>query len=139
MSAAPDAIAAPAAWKSESGMLAPAPAPDWTTTACLAATSFLIVSGVAATRVSPGRVSAGTPICMNLFPLLIFPPRDPGGQANPDDTTGISETSPACPVDWDRLSPAKVCRSFTGYPSRLRRLGYSARIFAAHSPASGGH
>jgi hypothetical protein len=34
---------------------------------------------------------------MNLFPLLIFPPRDPGGQANPDDTTGISETSPALP------------------------------------------
>jgi hypothetical protein len=62
----------------------------------------LIVSGVAATRVSPGRVSAGTPICMNLFPLLIFPPRDPGGQANTDHTTEISETS-----------PAKVCRSFT--------------------------
>src|SRR5689334_16934461 len=31
---------------------------------CFAATSFLTVSGVAATRVSPGRVSAGMPILM---------------------------------------------------------------------------
>src|ERR1700682_1640889 len=44
-------------------MLEAAPAPDWTRTSFFAA-SFLTVSGVAATRVSPARTSAGTPILM---------------------------------------------------------------------------
>src|SRR3970282_1748162 len=45
-------------------MLAAMPAPACTRTSFFAA-SFLTVSGVAATRVSPGRVSAGTPILMD--------------------------------------------------------------------------
>ena len=62
-SAALPAIVAPAASKSESEMFAPAPAPDWTVTEWnVAAASFLTVSGVAATRVSPGRISVGIPI-----------------------------------------------------------------------------
>ncbi len=53
-----------------SGMLAATPAPDSTTIACLPlAASFLTVSGVAATRVSPGRVSRGMPIIMVIAPL----------------------------------------------------------------------
>jgi hypothetical protein len=40
------------------------PAFAWTMTWCFATTSFLTVSGVAATRVSPDRVSAGMPILM---------------------------------------------------------------------------
>ncbi len=47
------------------------PRPTATTTLCLAATSFLTVSGVAATRVSPALPSAGTPMfiqrCLRLF------------------------------------------------------------------------
>src|SRR5258706_16034547 len=39
----------------------------------LFAASFFTVSGVAATRVSPGRVSAGTPIRMGDFPLVLQP------------------------------------------------------------------
>ncbi len=61
-SAAPT-ILAPAAAKSSSGMLDVSPAPLSTTSWCLPlAASFLTVSGVAATRVSPGRVSRGMPI-----------------------------------------------------------------------------
>jgi hypothetical protein len=44
-------------------MLEAAPAPAWTRTSFFAA-SFFTVSGVAATRVSPARISAGTPILM---------------------------------------------------------------------------
>src|SRR5450830_1395533 len=40
------------------------PAPDSTNTSCFAATSFLTVSGVAATRVSPSRLSTGMPSFM---------------------------------------------------------------------------
>jgi hypothetical protein len=65
-SAALPAIVAPAASKSESEMFAPAPAPDWTVTEWnVAAASFLTVSGVAATRVSPGRISVGIPILID--------------------------------------------------------------------------
>src|SRR5688500_14089555 len=48
-------------------MLAFAPAPACTRTSFLAA-SFLTVSGVAATRVSPARVSAGTPTLIRSSP-----------------------------------------------------------------------
>src|SRR5688500_12958550 len=48
-------------------MLAPAPAPACTRTSFFAA-SLLTVSGVAATRVSPARVSAGTPILIRSSP-----------------------------------------------------------------------
>src|SRR5512146_119178 len=50
-------------------MLEPLPAPDCTRTSFFAA-SFLTVSGVAATRVSPPRVSAGTPILMAWVSLV---------------------------------------------------------------------
>ncbi len=54
---------APAATKSASGIDDAVPAPDSTTSECLPdAASFLTVSGVAATRVSPARVSRGIPM-----------------------------------------------------------------------------
>src|SRR5256885_13535147 len=63
-------IFAPAASKSLSGTLAAIPAPDWTRIAWRPpAASFLTVSGVAATRVSPARVSAGIPMFMDFFSL----------------------------------------------------------------------
>src|SRR5882672_8346768 len=69
-------------------MLAPAPAPDWTRTECLPTTSFLTVSGVAATRVSPARVSAGMPIFMDLFSgaLSFFCRAAAPAEAKSDDT-----------------------------------------------------
>src|SRR5690606_17777879 len=60
-------ISAPAAAKPASVTLAARPAPDCTRMVCPCALSFLTVSGVAATRVSPGSVSAGTPISMSSF------------------------------------------------------------------------
>src|SRR5436853_3971046 len=49
-------------------MFAPAPAPDWTITEWSEPeVSFLTVSGVAATRVSPGRISVGMPIRITRF------------------------------------------------------------------------
>ena len=57
-------ISAPAATKASSVALAANPAPDWMRRVWPKALSFFTVSGVAATRVSPGRVSAGTPISM---------------------------------------------------------------------------
>src|SRR6266540_3710954 len=58
-------MTAPAVSYALSGMLAPRPAPDWTVTECRPPwTSLATVSGVAATRVSPGRISAGMPMCM---------------------------------------------------------------------------
>ncbi len=65
---ATDPIAAPAATYAASGALAASPAPDCTSTWWPAATSFLTVSGVAATRASPARVSAGTPILIVVSP-----------------------------------------------------------------------
>src|SRR5512135_3435788 len=82
-------------------MLLATPAPVSTTSACLPlAQSFLTVSGVAATRVSPGRVSRGMPISMLLSPAVrparmksqrrsleaaIFPQiSDRGGDGAPD-------------------------------------------------------
>jgi len=63
-------ILAPAAWNSLSGMCDMAPAPASTTSWCLPlAASFLTVSGVAATRVSPARVSRGMPMIMVSAPL----------------------------------------------------------------------
>src|SRR6185312_5467811 len=51
-------------------MLEATPAPASTTISCLPlAASFLTVSGVAATRVSPTRVSRGMPIIMVIVPL----------------------------------------------------------------------
>src|SRR5437868_4407325 len=55
-------ISAPAAWYAASVTLAATPAPACTRTTWPCATSFFAVSGVTATRVSPGTVSAGTPI-----------------------------------------------------------------------------
>jgi hypothetical protein len=49
------------------------PAPACTMTWCFAATSFFTVSGVAATRVSPSRVSAGMPILMPTSWLIFWP------------------------------------------------------------------
>src|SRR5688572_33263568 len=50
-------------------MLAPMPAPLWTRTEWRPpAVSFFTVSGVAATRVSPGLVSAGMPMRIELNP-----------------------------------------------------------------------
>src|SRR5438477_12713896 len=50
-------------------MLACTPAPASTTISCLPlADSFLTVSGVAATRVSPGRVSRGMPMISAMAP-----------------------------------------------------------------------
>src|SRR5438445_2122315 len=66
-SAAEPTTLAPAAAKSASRMLDPAPAPAWMRTSFFAASRFT-VSGVAATRVSPARTSAGTPIFMNASP-----------------------------------------------------------------------
>src|ERR1700687_457949 len=52
-------------------MLACAPAPVSTTSGCLPlAASFLTVSGVAATRVSPGRVSRGIPMIIAVAPCV---------------------------------------------------------------------
>src|SRR5215471_18376325 len=63
-------MCAPALWKSGSGMLDATPAPASTTMECLPlAASFLTVSGVAATRVSPSRVSRGMPMIMVSVPL----------------------------------------------------------------------
>src|ERR1700677_4451895 len=59
---------APADWYSASGNPAFAPAPYSTETSAPSPTNFLTVSGVAATRVSAGSVSAGTPISMKLPP-----------------------------------------------------------------------
>jgi len=53
---------APAAIYAASMTLLGIPAPDSTTTSCFAATSFLMVSGLAATRDSSLRTSFGTPI-----------------------------------------------------------------------------
>ncbi|RMH16597.1 MAG: sigma-70 family RNA polymerase sigma factor [Acidobacteria bacterium] len=53
------AMVAPAAAKASSAIQAPAPAPAPTPTARPALTIFLTVSGVAATRVSPARLSLG--------------------------------------------------------------------------------
>src|SRR6516162_4871824 len=51
-------------------MLDSVPAPDSTTSSCLPlAASFFTVSGVAATRVSPARVSRGMPMIMVSVPL----------------------------------------------------------------------
>src|SRR5437868_5559012 len=58
-------ISAPAAWYAASVTLAATPAPACTRTTWPCATSFFAVSGVTATRVSPGTVSAGTPISMD--------------------------------------------------------------------------
>jgi hypothetical protein len=63
---------------------------------------------------------------MNLFPLLIFPPRDPGGQANPDDTTGISETSPALPGRLGSIVAGESMQEFyalSNSPQAPRLLG----------------
>src|SRR5688500_2391256 len=68
MSAA-QASEAPAATKSASGMLAASPAAGSTSTEWRPpAVSFLIVSAVAATRVSPGCISAGMPMRIELNP-----------------------------------------------------------------------
>ncbi len=70
MSAAAPTIVAPAALNSASGIAAPLPAPACTASACLPpVASFLTVSGVAATRVSPVRISAGMPMRIDA-PLL---------------------------------------------------------------------
>jgi hypothetical protein len=54
---------------SESGMLAPLPAPFWTRMEWRPpAVNFFTVSAVAATRVSPGLVSAGMPMRIELNP-----------------------------------------------------------------------
>src|SRR6185503_11005490 len=50
-------------------MLAPEPAPLWTMTEWrLPAVNFFTVSGVAATRVSPGLISAGMPMRIRVEP-----------------------------------------------------------------------
>ena len=59
---------APAEAYSASGKPALAPAPCSTATSAPSPTNFLTVSGVAATRVSPGSVSAGAPISIRLPP-----------------------------------------------------------------------
>ena len=64
-------IVAPAAVYASSVKLAGTPAPACTITVCLPPTSFFTVSGEAATRVSPGRTSAGTPIFMKLSPVVL--------------------------------------------------------------------
>src|SRR6185369_11575414 len=61
-------ISAPAAAKASSVTLAGTPAPDSTRIVWPCAFSFLVVSGVAAMRVSPAAVSRGTPINMFLSP-----------------------------------------------------------------------
>src|SRR5579864_3797173 len=61
---------APAASNSASGKLALIPAPVSTMIECLPlAASFLTVSGVAATRVSPARLSRGMPMIMVSAPI----------------------------------------------------------------------
>src|SRR5208282_6040669 len=63
-------IFATAPWNSQSGRLDGVPAPAQTSIACLPlAASFFTVSGVAATRVSPARVSRGMPMIMVSAPL----------------------------------------------------------------------
>jgi len=57
-------ISAPAARNASSVALATKPAPEATRTVWPCGLSFLAVSGVTATRVSPAMVSAGTPISM---------------------------------------------------------------------------
>jgi hypothetical protein len=61
------ATLAPAATYAASSKLASAPAPDSTTTSKPSFFSCSTVFGVAATRVSPARLSLGIPICM-IFP-----------------------------------------------------------------------
>ena len=61
----PSVISAPAAVYASSVALAATPAPDWMRSVCPRAFSFLAVSGVTATRVSPADVSSGTPISIN--------------------------------------------------------------------------
>src|SRR5882672_623490 len=107
-------------------MLAPAPAPDWTSTVCLAAASFLTVSGVAATRVSPGRVSAGTPICMNAFPCFCSRRRIRAGKTKRDDTTG---NSPALGPGEERGRAAAPCAQGPEIPGIIaRRRAHSLRV-----------
>src|SRR6266699_5690335 len=75
---APATIFAPAASNSLSGTLAAIAAPDWTRIVWRPPeASFLTVSGVAATRVSPARVSAGMPMFMDFFS---------GAETKSDDT-----------------------------------------------------
>jgi hypothetical protein len=66
------ATTAPAATKSASWMLDPAPAPASTVTANPDAISFLTLSGVAATRVSPGLRSFKTAIFAVRFPSPVI-------------------------------------------------------------------
>ena len=61
-------LVAPALDAASSGWLAAIPAPASTTSWWPWATSFFTVSGVAATRVSPARVSRGIPICTGKSP-----------------------------------------------------------------------
>src|SRR5882672_3366385 len=94
-------------------MLAPAPAPDWTSTVCLAAASFLTVSG-------------GTPICMNAFPCFCSRRRIRAGKTKRDDTTG---NSPALGPgeEWGRT--ADPCAQGPEIPGIIaRRRAHSARV-----------
>src|SRR5712692_2563897 len=109
-SCGPGTIFAPAASKSLSGTLAAIPAPDCTRIAWRPpAASFLTVSGVAATRVSPARVSAGMPMFMD-FSLA--------AETKPDDTRPRIIGS----TQQGEVMTIKVRRVVTGHDGKGRAV-----------------
>src|SRR6266446_7527278 len=79
---------------------------------CPPAASFLTVSGVAATRVSPGRVSAGMPMCMG---VLLVP-------AVRDQPPIIQQRVYDCVFSPGGAMTVKVRRVVTGHDGKGRAL-----------------